>query len=167
MHDVGMIAQVMHEMAQIHAQNGHNPEASKIFKQELAIRKKMGKSELARVAKTLHHLGLVELEMRNHTKALNYFMEALSTFEKQGGDLGVEFAETLYGTGLVFQAMRHDDRAREAYREALKIFKSKGVSDSNPRVTAAADKLKLLGHDPSPSKSSRIPKQPLTERAAC
>jgi tetratricopeptide (TPR) repeat protein len=93
MNDVGMIAEVMHEMALIHRSKGQLADALKIFKQELAIRQKMGDRERYQVAITLHQPGITELELKNNTKALNFFMEALSTFEKISDQVGADFAE--------------------------------------------------------------------------
>ena len=144
MHDVGMIAQVMREMAQIHTKNGQHQEASKILKQELAIRKKMGNDEAKQVARTLYYIGLTELEMRNSTKALNILMEGISIYESPDGELGIDFAETLYATGTVFVAMRHHERAQEAFSEALRVYKLKGLTDSDGRVKAVTTRLETI-----------------------
>jgi tetratricopeptide (TPR) repeat protein len=150
MHDVGMIAEVMQEMAFIHRSKGQLNDAIKIFKQVLTIRQKMGEQELHRVADTLFHLGTTELELKNHTKALNFFMEALNIYEKTSNEIGVDFAKTLYCTGIVFDASRHHERAQEAYAEAIKVFLSQGLSDRQVKdIVALLDKLKTSG---SPSK---------------
>ncbi|KAI2513751.1 hypothetical protein MHU86_534 [Fragilaria crotonensis] len=143
MHDVGMIAEVMQEMAFIHRSKGQLNDAIKIFKQVLTIRQKMGEQELHRVADTLFHLGTTELELKNHSKALNYFMEALNIYEKTSNEIGVDFAKTLYCTGIVFDASRHQERAQEAYDEAIKVFKSQGLSDRQVKdIVALLNKLK-------------------------
>jgi len=145
MDDVGMIAEVMHEMAVIHRCKGQLHDAIKIFKQELSIRQKMGERELHQVAVTLHHLGTTELEMRNNTKALNFFMEALQIYEKTNEEVGVDFAETLYCTGIVFDATKHHDRAREAYEEAVKLFESEGLSPKEVETKVGKlNQLKIL-----------------------
>ena len=140
-HDVGMIAEVMHEMAVTQKSKGELTEASRIFKQELAIRKKMGEREKPKIAKTLHHIGNTELERRNHTQALNFFMEALSIYENVDEDLSINFAETLSSTGLVFEATRHFDRATEAFKEARSIFQSHGIDTTNATAILINKKL--------------------------
>jgi tetratricopeptide (TPR) repeat protein len=143
MNDVGMIAQVMHEMALLHLSKGQLTDALKIFKQELNIRQKMGERELHQVAVTLHHLGTTELELKNNTKALNFFMEALTIYEKSAEEVGVEFAETLYCTGIVFDATRHQDQAQEAYEESIKVFQAQGLSHKQvDDIVIRLDKLK-------------------------
>lgn len=145
MHAVGMIAEVMREMGLTHKSKGQLTEAIKIFKQELAIRPKIGEREKPNIAKTLQHLGLAELELRNHTQALNYFMEALGIYQDLDDESSMEFAETLYGTGLVFEATRHKDRAREAFLEALAIFRSH--DSDTAQATLLTKKLLQLGHN--------------------
>ena len=143
MHDVGMISEVMQEMAFIHRSKGKLNDAVKIFKQVLTIRQKMGAQERHRVAETLFHLGTAELEMKNNTKALNYFMDALTIYEKASDEVGVDFAKTLYCTGIVFDASRHHERAQEAYNEAIKVFLSQGLSDKQVQgIVSLLDKLK-------------------------
>ncbi len=146
MHDVRMIAEVMHEMANIHKDKQEPNDALRVLKQELAIRRKMGPQELPNVARTLNHLGATEFEMQNTTRALNYFMEALTIYEKREDDLGIDFAETLYNTGLVFESTKHRARTYDAFLEALKIFKQHGLPDDHPKVMGATGRLKKMGH---------------------
>lgn len=156
MNDVGMIAEVMHEMALIHRSKGQLADALKIFKQELAIREKMGDRERYQVAITLHHIGVAELELKNNTKALNFFMEALAMFEKISDQVGADFAETLYCTGIVFEASRHQERAEEAYEESIKMFQSLGYSDKEiDGVISKLDKLKAPGASERSKRGSR------------
>jgi tetratricopeptide (TPR) repeat protein len=146
MHDVEMIAEVMHELAIIHKANLNMGDAIKTFKQEIAVRRKLGQPEYPLIAQTLNHLGVAEFEIKNHTRALNYFMEALTIYEKRGTDLGTDFAEVLYNTGLVFETIRNKQRAYDAFMEAAKIFKDHGYADDHPHLSKAANKLKRLGH---------------------
>lgn len=146
MHDVRMIAEVMHEMANVHKDKQEPTDALRVLKQELAIRRKMGPKELPNVARTLNCLGATEFEIQNTTRALNYFMEALTIYEKREDDLGIDFAETLYNTGLVFESTKHRARTYDAFLEALKIFKQHGLPDDHPKVMGATSRLKKMGH---------------------
>jgi tetratricopeptide (TPR) repeat protein len=146
MHDVEMIAEVMHELAIIHKANNNMGDAIRTFKQEIAVRRKLGQPEYPLIAQTLNHLGVAEFEIKNHTRALNYFMEALTIYEKRGTDLGTDFAEVLYNTGLVFETIRNKQRAYDAFMEAAKIFKDHGYADDHPHLSKAANKLKRMGH---------------------
>eukprot|EP00548_Thalassiothrix_antarctica_P000457 CAMPEP_0194130914 /NCGR_PEP_ID=MMETSP0152-20130528/1816_1 /TAXON_ID=1049557 /ORGANISM="Thalassiothrix antarctica, Strain L6-D1" /LENGTH=924 /DNA_ID=CAMNT_0038825551 /DNA_START=133 /DNA_END=2907 /DNA_ORIENTATION=- len=143
--DIGMIAEVMHEMALNSVDMGDNSGALKIFKQELAIRRKMGKKENRRKAVTLHHLGTTEICMRNNNKALNFFMEALSIYEKMDDEVGISFAKTLYCTGIVFEATRNQDRATETFEESIKILEGQGLSKEEVKeIVANMDKLRAI-----------------------
>jgi tetratricopeptide (TPR) repeat protein len=146
MHDVEMIAEVMHELAIIHKANHNMGDAIKTFKQEIAVRRKLGQPEYPFIAQTLNHLGVAEFEIKNHNRALNYFMEALTIYEKRGTTLGTDFAEVLYNTGLVFESLRNRQRARDAFLEAARIFKENGYSESHPHYAKAVGKLRRLGH---------------------
>jgi tetratricopeptide (TPR) repeat protein len=146
MHDVEMIAEVMHELAIIHKGNHNMGDAIKTFKQEIAVRRKLGQPEYPLIAQTLNHLGVAEFEIKNHNRALNYFMEALTIYEKRGTTLGTDFAEVLYNTGLVFESLRNRQRARDAFLEAARIFKENGYAETHPHYAKAIGKLKRLGH---------------------
>ena len=146
MHDVEMIAEVMHELAIIHKSNNNLGDAIKTFKQEIAVRRKLGQPEYPLIAQTLNHLGVAEFEIRNHNRALNYFMEALTIYEKRGTDLGTDFAEVLYNTGLVFESIRNKQRAYDAFLEAARIFKENGYTEDHPHLSKAANKLRRMGH---------------------
>jgi tetratricopeptide (TPR) repeat protein len=146
MHDVEMIAEVMHELAIIHKGNHNMGDAIKTFKQEIAVRRKLGQPEYPLIAQTLNHLGVAEFEIKNHNRALNYFMEALTIYEKRGTTLGTDFAEVLYNTGLVFESLRNRQRARDAFLEAARIFKENGYVETHPHYAKAIGKLKRLGH---------------------
>jgi tetratricopeptide (TPR) repeat protein len=146
MHDVEMIAEVMHELAIIHKANDNMHDAIKTFKQEVAVRRKLGQPEFPLIAQTLNHLGVSEFEIKNHNRALNYFMEALTIYEKRGSDLGTDFAEVLYNTGLVFEAIRNKQRAYDAFLEAARIFKENGYGEDHPHLSKAANKLRKLGY---------------------
>ena len=145
MHDVEMIAEVMHELAIIHKTNKNTADAIKTFKQEIAVRRKLGQPEYPLIAQTLNHLGVAEFEIMNHNRALNYFMEALTIYEKSGNDTGTDFAEVLYNTGLVFESIRSKQRAQDAFLEAARLFKENGYSDDHPHLSKAINKLLRLG----------------------
>mmetsp|Transcript_4035 Transcript_4035/g.9941 ORF Transcript_4035/g.9941 Transcript_4035/m.9941 type:complete len:754 (+) Transcript_4035:208-2469(+) len=145
MHDVEMIAEVMHELAIIHKANHNTGDAIKTFKQEIAVRQKLGQPEYPFIAQTLNHLGVAEFEVKNCNRALNYFMEALTIYEKRGGALGTDFAEVLYNTGLVFESLRNRQRARDAFVEAARIFRANGYTESHPHYAKAVGKLRRMG----------------------
>lgn len=146
MHDLEMIAEVMHEIAIIHKSNRNTEDSIKTFKQEIAVRRKLGQPEYPLISQTLNHLGVGEFELKNHNKALGYFMEALTIYEKNGHDSGTDFAEVLYNTGLVFECVRNKDRAHDAFVEAARIFKMNGYDDRHPHLSKAMNKLRRLGH---------------------
>jgi tetratricopeptide (TPR) repeat protein len=146
MHDVEMIAEVMHELAIIHKANGNIGDAIKTFKQEVAVRRKLGQPEYPLISQTLNHLGVAEFEIKNHNRALNYFMEALTIYEKKGNESGTDFAEVLYNTGLVFESIQNKQRAHDAFIEAARIFKKNGYDSDHPHLAKAVSKLERLGH---------------------
>mmetsp|Transcript_1002 Transcript_1002/g.2310 ORF Transcript_1002/g.2310 Transcript_1002/m.2310 type:complete len:806 (-) Transcript_1002:42-2459(-) len=156
-HDVQMIAEVMHELAIIHKADHNMGDAIKTFKQEIAVRRKLGQPEFPLIAQALNHLGVTEFEVKNHNRALNHFMEALAIYEKKraetlsktaGGTAvpGTDLAEVLYNTGLVFESLRNKQRARNAFVEAARIFKENGYSLSHPHYAKTIGKLKRLGY---------------------
>jgi tetratricopeptide (TPR) repeat protein len=121
MNDVEKIAEIMHEMALIYKDKKHYSEASRIFKQELSVRRKIGQPEFPHVARILNLLGMTEFELKNNSRALKHLVEALTIFQDQK-EHGAECAEVLYNTGLVFSAARNKDRALEAFAEAERLF---------------------------------------------
>lgn len=156
-HDVQMIAEVMHELAIIHKANHNMGDAIKTFQQEIAVRRKLGQPEYPFIAQALNHIGVTEFEMKNYNRALNYFTEALAIYEKRraetpvdessGAAPGTEYAEALYNTGLVYETLRSKQRARNAFVEAARIFKENGHSKSHPHYSKIVGKLKRLGFD--------------------
>ena len=153
MHDLQMIAEVMHELAVIHKAKKNMGDAIKTFKQEIAVRRKLGQPEYPFIAQSLNHIGVTEFEIKNYNRALKYFTEALAIFEKKRSDAsssnkavpGTEYAEALYNTGLVFEALRNTKKARNAFIEAARIFKESGNSKSHPHYSKVVGKLKRLG----------------------
>ena len=153
MHDLQMIAEVMHELAVIHKANNNIADAIKTFQQEIAVRRKLGQPEYPFIAQALNHIGVTEFEMKNYNRALKYFTEAMSIYEKKkvetpgasGAVSGTEYAEALYNTGLVFETLRNNQSARDAFMEAARIFKENGHSKSHPHYSKIVGKLKRLG----------------------
>jgi len=151
--NIGMIAEAMHEMALNSVDTGDLSDALKIFKQELAIRRKIGETENRRIAITLHHLGTIEIRMRNNNKALNFFMEALSIYEKMDDEVGIAFAKTLYCTGIVFEVTRNQERATETFEESIKVFEGHGLSRNEvEEIISDMDKLREANTERSSSR---------------
>lgn len=143
MNDIGMIADIMHEMALNSITTGDLAGGVKILKQELGIRKKIGKSENSNIARTLYHLGTTEIQLRNFNKASNFFMDALAIYEKTDDEVGISFARTLYCTGIVFEATRDPTSAEEAFIESVKILKGAGLSeDEVDEIVSELDSLR-------------------------
>jgi len=156
-HDVQMIAEVMHELAIVHKANHNMVDAIKTFQQEIAVRRKLGQPEYPFIAQALNHIGVTEFEIKNYNRALNYFTEALAIYEKKraetpgnvaGGSVqGTEYAEALYNTGLVFETLRDKQRAHNAFIEAARLFKESENFKSHPHYSKIFGKLKRLGFD--------------------
>jgi tetratricopeptide (TPR) repeat protein len=140
MHDVEMIAEVMHEMALMNKEKHRYSEAVRIFKQELGVRRKIGQPEFPLVARTLNYLGVTEYEMKNNNRALKYLIQALTIY-KDNAERSAECAEVLYNTGLVFEATRNKNRALDAYNEALRIFRERGYNDTHPHLLKVVGKI--------------------------
>jgi len=128
MNDVKMVADIMHEMALVSLERGHFQDASRILKQELSVRRKVGQPEFPYAARTLKHLGVTEYTMKNNSKALKYLVEALSIHQERE-DQGVECGEVLFHTGLVFFKVNNKERALEAFVEAVRIFGDHGLDN--------------------------------------
>ena len=142
-HDVDMIAEVMHEMALLYKAKKQLNEAAKIFKQELTVRRKIGQPDYPCIAKTLNHLGVTEYEMKMHRRALKHLLEVLTIFQERQ-EQGIDFAEALYNIGLVFEAVRNKERAYEAFLEAARVFKANGYANDHPHLVKAVNKVKRL-----------------------
>lgn len=143
MNDVEKIAEIMHEMALIYKDKRHYNEASRILKQELSVRRKIGQPEFPHIARTLNHLGVVEYEMHNNSRALRYLVEALTIFQEQG-EHGMDCAEVLFNTGLVFSAVKNRDRALEAFNEAERLFSKHGCKENHPyRINTKREIMKV------------------------
>lgn len=143
LNDVEMIAEVMHEMALINKEKHRYAEATRIFKQELGVRRKIGQPEFPMIARTLNHLGVTEYEMKNNNKSLKYLIEALTIY-KDNAERSVECAEVLFNTGLVFESSRNKDRAMDAYNEAARIFREHGYKENHPHLLKATRKMERL-----------------------
>uniref|UniRef100_A0A7S0T7Y4 MalT-like TPR region domain-containing protein n=1 Tax=Pseudo-nitzschia delicatissima TaxID=44447 RepID=A0A7S0T7Y4_9STRA len=152
-HDLQMIAEVMHELAVIYKANNNLTDAIKTFQQEIAVRRKLGQAEYPFIAQSLNHIGVTEFEIKNFNRALNYFSDALAIYKKKreetpgidGAVADTEYAEALYNTGLVFEALRNKQKARIAFIEAAGIFKENGHPKSHPHYSKIVGKLKRLG----------------------
>jgi tetratricopeptide (TPR) repeat protein len=143
MQDVEKIADIMSEMALIYKDKKHLSEATRIFKQELSVRRKIGQPEFPLIARTLNHLGLAEYEMKNNSRALKYLVEALTICQNQG-EHGLDCAEILHNTGLVFVSVRNKERGLEAFCEAARLFEEHGLDESHPRVVSAKEEIAKL-----------------------
>lgn len=119
-------------------------DAVKTFRQEVAVRRKLGQPEYPLIAQALNHLGVTEHGVKNHNRALKYFMEALTIYEKRGKSPGTDFAEVLYNTGLVFESLCNKERARNAFHEAARIFKESGYSESHSKYAKSVAKINRL-----------------------
>lgn len=149
MNDIAKIADIMNEMALIYRAKQHFSEASRIFKQELSVRRKIGQPEFPRIAQILNLLGMTEYEMKNNSRALKYLVEALTIYQEQN-DHGFECAEVLYNTGLVFSAAKNKDRAFEAFTEAERLFRECKSQDSQCRLLPSVQQeIRKLQHHAS------------------
>jgi tetratricopeptide (TPR) repeat protein len=143
MNDVKMVAEIMHEMALISQDRGHFEDATRIFKQELSVRRKIGQSEFPFATRTLKHLGINEYNLKNYSRALKHLVEALTIY-KEHGDQGVECGEILFHTGLVFRKVGNDDRAKEAFVEAVRIFNDHSVDQNDSLLREANENIKSI-----------------------
>jgi tetratricopeptide (TPR) repeat protein len=144
--NIEKVAQVLHELGIVHQLRNQARGALKTFKQELAIRRKMGPEELPKVARTLFYLGTVKYDRNDYPAALSFLTEAVSIYETLDDGVGLDFAETLVSIGLVFKATRHADRACQAFLKSLKLFQSNGLGSDHELVKMAAAKLNELGY---------------------
>lgn len=143
MTDVEMVAEIMHEMAMINQDKGHFQDASRIFKQELSVRRKIGQPEYPFAARTLKHLGVNEYQMKNYSRALKYLVEALTIYQERG-DQSVDCGEVLFHTGLVFCKINNKERALEAFVEVIRIFNDLNFKIEHPFVREANEKIEIL-----------------------
>lgn len=154
MNDVKMVAEIMHEMALISQDRGHFEDATRIFKQELSVRRKIGQPEFPFATRALKHLGVNEYNLKNYSRSLKYLVEALTIY-KEHGDQGVDCGEILYHTGLVFQRVNNNERALEAFVEAVRIFADHNVDKNNVFLRGSNDNIKLI--EGSMKKTRRFP----------
>jgi tetratricopeptide (TPR) repeat protein len=143
MNDVKMVAEIMHEMALISQDRGHFEDATRIFKQELSVRRKIGQPEFPFATRTLKHLGISEYNLKNYSRALKHLVEALTIY-KEHGDKGVECGEILFHTGLVFRKVGNEDRAKEAFVEAVRIFNDHSVDQNDSLLREANENIKAI-----------------------
>eukprot|EP00980_Cylindrotheca_fusiformis_P011714 scaffold2783_cov129-Cylindrotheca_fusiformis.AAC.15 len=146
MHDVEMIAEVMHELAVLLRTSNEVGEAIKTFKQEIAVRRKLNQAEYPSIAKSLNLLGLSEFELKNQSRALNHLKDARLIYEKAEKTEGIEYAEVLFNLGLVYQSLRKKQRGQQSFLEAAIIFKKNGFKSDQPRLSEAVAMLKQMGH---------------------
>ena len=130
MNDVKMVAEIMHEMAMINEDRGHYQDASRIFKQELSVLRKIGQPEYPFAARTLKHLGITEYQLNNYSRSLKYLVEALTIYQKHN-EKGSECADVLVHTGLVFYKVNNKDRALDAFKEAVHIYAGQKLKNDN------------------------------------
>ena len=143
MNDVKMVAEIMHEMAMINEDRGHYQDASRIFKQELSVLRKIGQPEYPFAARTLKHLGITEYKLNNYSRSLKYLVEALTIYQKQN-EKGVECADVLVHTGLVFYKVENKDRALDALKEAVHIYAGQKLKEDNPLLQEATKLINLM-----------------------
>jgi tetratricopeptide (TPR) repeat protein len=143
MNDVKMVAEIMHEMAMINEDRGHYQDASRIFKQELSVLRKIGQPEYPFAARTLKHLGITEYKLNNYSRSLKYLVEALTIYQKHN-EKGVECAEVLVHTGLVFYKVDNKERALDALKEAVHIYSGQKLKEDNALFQEATKYINLM-----------------------
>jgi tetratricopeptide (TPR) repeat protein len=143
MNDVKMVAEIMHEMAMINEDRGHYQDASRIFKQELSVLRKIGQPEYPFAARTLKHLGITEYKLNNYSRSLKYLVEALTIYQKHN-EKGLECADVLVHTGLVFYKVENKDRALDALKEAVHIYTGQKLKDDNALFNEATKYINLM-----------------------
>ena len=143
MNDVKMVAEIMHEMAMINEDRGHYEDASRIYKQELSVLRKIGQPEYPFAARTLKHLGITEYKLNNYTRSLKYLVEALAIYQKHN-ERGLECADVLVHTGVVFYKVDNKDRAMDALKEAVNIYTSQKLKEDNVLFQEASKYISLM-----------------------
>lgn len=143
MNDVKMVAEIMHEMAMINEDRGHYQDASRIYKQELSVLRKIGQPEYPFAARTLKHLGITEYKLNNYSRSLKYLVEALTIYQ-QHNEKGPECADVLVHTGLVFYKVDNKDRALDALKEAVHIYSGQKLKEDNVLFQEATKHISLM-----------------------
>ncbi|KAL3942062.1 MAG: hypothetical protein SGBAC_003690 [Bacillariaceae sp.] len=146
MHDVMMIAEVMHELGVLHKAKGQYAEAIKTLKQEIAVRRKLGQPDYPSSAEAMKVLGQAEFESKNQVRALNHLKDARSIYEKAGKTSDISYGEVLLNLGIVFRGMRKQQKCRDALFEALTVFKNTGCGSDHPLLSKTLAILREMGH---------------------
>jgi tetratricopeptide (TPR) repeat protein len=120
------------EQADAHYRQGRYPEATKLLREVLEIRRKLyparrypqGHPDLAR---SLNNLGFMLWTQEEYGPALDYFRQALrmnqQLYPKERYPQGHEdLATSLYHLGALLQAQGQYDQALDSYRQALQMY---------------------------------------------
>ena len=130
------------------------PEAEKVIRQVVAIRRKLAKTDpaqLAEVGGALNNLGLVLYQTQRNRDAEWTYLRALSIRCKLSAtDPGANLplvAETLVNLGLLYLRTQRIDKAEKVYQEALANYDKIPADRSlvyKPEVAAALNNLGML-----------------------
>ncbi|HTL46973.1 MAG TPA: tetratricopeptide repeat protein [Verrucomicrobiae bacterium] len=130
LHDPLLKADTLEDIAKIFQLKGRYPEAEKMFKQVMAIRKDKAGEEDPSYATAVSNLGLLYENMGEYKKALRMTHKAWKIRLKVLGADHPETAISLNNLAGLYRIHGEEDKAEECYREALRIWTESGESQT-------------------------------------
>ena len=118
--DKSGIAKTLHQLGNVHYQQGNYEEAVKKYNQSLKMKEELGNK--SGIAQTLHQLGNVHYQQGNYEEAVKKYNQSLKMKEELGNKSGI--ASTLGQLGKIHVEKEEYPLALQAFLNAYSIFKS-------------------------------------------
>jgi tetratricopeptide (TPR) repeat protein len=118
-------ALLLYNLAEVHDLTSRFPEAEKLAKEALAIRKARAGEDSYVVGSSLHQLGLLYMRLGRYDEAIQHLKQAIVLTEKKGRADDLDMAATVGVLGAVYDDMGQFAEAEKLYRQALAIKERK------------------------------------------
>ena len=129
----------MNNLASVYSEQGKNGEAEPLYKESLAIMKKVFRDEHHEVAQSLNNLAELYRQQGKYAEAEPLYKESLAIMKKVFGDEHPDVATSLNNLALLYKTQGKYDEAEPLYKESLAIRK-KVFGDEHPDVAQSGRK---------------------------
>ena len=116
------VAASLHQLGNVHYQQGNYPEAVKLYEQSLEMKKELG--DKSGIAITLHQLGMIHQKQGNYPEAVKLYEQSLDMKKELGDRSGI--AITLHQLGNVHYQQGNYPEAVKLYEQSLEMARELG-----------------------------------------
>lgn len=139
-----IVSQSLHNLAQLHIENGNYNFAGELYQESLNVRTKHLPSDDPRIAESLYHVGMYYQRVENNLEtAESHLSKSLEIRQHNYGSLHEKVAESLRGLGGVLLAKGNNSSAETNYLKALEIQENK-LGERHPETLTTLNNLAIL-----------------------